>query len=193
MQEQSQEWWFSLGHSTVPKFWWPGEGSQVPPGSGQIPCSVKDTREQCFLLQKAQAWLYFCWQGHAFSLSVLSVRYLHISAQLTPEALPAPEANSCELQNKGDHPQGWGPPASSQPQRALEMPARGQGPHSTWDAFLLHRSFSICHGGAPQTLCSATCLPENVKAWYPHHLWNLAETNLSNQGRSAFGNKTKMV
>lgn len=127
------------------------------------------------------------------SLSVLSVRYLHISAQLTPEALPAPEANSCELQNKGDHPQGWGLPASSQPQGALEMPAGEQGPHSTWDAFLPLRSFSICHGGALQTLCSATCLPENVKAGYPHHLWNLAETNLSNQGRSAFGNKTKMV
>lgn len=34
---------------------------------------------------------------------------------------------------------------------------------------------------------------KNVKVWDPHPLWNLAETNLSNQDKSAFGNKTKMV
>lgn len=114
-QEQSQEWWFSLGHSTAPKFWHPGEGSQVPPGSGQIPCSVKGTGEWCFLLQRESSSLT------SFLLTRAGLLSLHVICPIFTYLSPADPRGFSEQQKRrgqfvwpaaaveGEHSQGWHP------------------------------------------------------------------------------------
>lgn len=162
-QEQSQEWWLSLGHSTARKSWSPRKMSQIPPGSGQIPMWWKaQGRNLCLFRGKTRAWLDFFWQGQDSSLCMLSVQYLHISAQLIAERLWVAERGQFVWPMavvESRHPKGETPITPSWPQGRLEMPAREQGSRHAPVAFPLHRSFSIQHGQVLQTLCSATCIP----------------------------------
>lgn len=119
-QEQSQQW-FSLGHSTAPKFWRPGEGSRVPPGSGLIPCLVKGTGEQCFLLQRESSgltWLLLARAGFR-SLHVICPIFTYLSPA-DPRGSPSSregETSSCDLrqQSKVGMPKGETPADPTSP------------------------------------------------------------------------------
>lgn len=196
MQEQSQEWWFSLGHSMVPKFWWPEEGSQVPSGSGQSPCSVKDTREQCFLLQRESSgmtWFLLTRAGF-LSLHVICLIFTYLSPA-DPRGAASTRGQFVRVaeRSKVIVPRGESPLLPASPREHSRCLPGSRDLTTLELPFSCTDPFSIYHGELCRPSAQLPASPQNVKAWYPHPLWNLAETNLGNQDRSAFGNKTKVV
>lgn len=187
-QEQSQEWWLSLGHSTALKSWSLGEMSQVPPGSGQILVWWKAQGSNlCLFRGKTQAWLdFFLTRAGFLSLHVICPIVTYLSPadhRGSPSGRERPVCLTYGSSWRQTPPKVRPPPLPAVPKEDLRC--------LSWNrdlATLLLPFFCIDPSAFNMGEC---CRPSaqlpaslpNMKAWYPHVPWNVAETSPGNEAK----------